>query len=157
MRRAGSIGFWVLAALGGAAWLYDLVSRLRDAQDPGGVWMILFWSMAAGAALEVLFLIVRRWVIRSMATRINRLYETAGSEFEAQAKALTDRWRDYFGHGTGFFFVVVMVFLTNGAFVFDWFDSLTPIAFLVGFLIVWFSVGGHRYSPPLLSTAPDGE
>lgn len=149
MRRFGSFGFWILAALGGALWLYDVVDRLRHAEDPKRVWMVLLASVASGAGLELLFLLARQGVIRAMASR---LYAARPEE----RAALADLSASRFGNWTGAILFATMIVLAVGAFVFDWFDPLTPIAFFVGFLIVWWSVGGHRYSPPEIGSGEKG-
>lgn len=144
MRRLRSVGFWILVAWGGGIWLYGVVDRLRDAEDAGPIWRLLFLAVAGGAGLEILFLIIRRQMILRLAKRvIQRDPESVEPDPETMTPA--DRWFESFGNWTGVVLLVVMLALSVGAYAFDWFDPLAPPAFFLGFVVVWLGVGGHRF------------
>lgn len=121
VRRIASKSFWLVAAAGGAIWLFDVIYRLQTTTDTRQVWIMLLVSASAGALLQGFFSLTRFLLIR----RNHWLLES-------------------FGHWTGGVMAVAVAFLAIGSWVFDLFDPLSPIAFLIGFSILWMAVGGHR-------------
>lgn len=126
--------WWALIIGGGGLWVFDVVRRLRDANDPAPLLRVLAITLLAGAALQGLFLLFWTWLM--------------------QHKRNGGLARNY-GNWTGATLALTMLLLSLLAYVFDRLDPLVPIAFFIGFVLTLFGTHGRLDDVGLSHTEGD--